>query len=177
MSEKSETSEVAGPERTRTLTLLRHAKAHSSARTDKLRPLSDKGRRQAGALGPLMRDALGEVDLALVSGALRTQQTAEYLGAQFEIGRLVVTDALYDAHLTDLLELVWEAPEEARSILVVGHEPTISQTARYLHDAPDDALGLDVRLGVSTATACVLDAPAWAEVDQGRCHLRELLRP
>lgn len=161
----------------RSLTLVRHAKAQNSAGTDKKRPLNDRGSKQAKALGPLLRDVLGSVDVALVSGARRTRETAEYIGLSLKVGEVVVLDELYDASLSDVLDAIRSVVPDAQSVLVVGHEPTISQTARYLHDMPDDELGLEVRLGVSTATACVLDVPAWGEVDQGTCHLRAVVRP
>ena len=161
-----------------TLVLLRHAKAEHTTSTDKKRELAPKGRRQAAELGPLLRDALGRVDLALISSATRTRQTAELLTQGMDITWSDEHDELYDAGRGDVLALLRAVPESTRNVLVVGHEPTVSQLARYLHDEPGDRLGADVRLGVSTATACVLDVPvALKKIDEGRCHLRALIRP
>lgn len=169
---------MSSPSGGRTLILLRHAKAEHGGGTDHARELAPKGRRQASALGPMLRDTIGRVDLALVSSAARTRQTAEILAGGMDITWSDERDELYDAGRGDVLEILRDVPASTRTVLVVGHEPTISQLARYLHDDPSDRLGADVRLGVSTSTACVLDVPvSWKKLDEGACHLRALVRP
>lgn len=169
---------MASPNASRTLIVLRHAKAEQAGTSDKQRQLAPKGRRQSAALGPMLRDAVGRVDLALISSAARTRQTAELMADGMDITWRDERDELYDAGSDDVIGMLRAVPESTRTVLVVGHEPTVSQLARHLHDDPTDRLGADVRLGVSTATACVLDVPvAWGELDEGTCHLRALLRP
>lgn len=163
----------------RTLVLLRHAKAvGDSDGSDKDRVLAPRGRRQAEALGPLLSEALGRVDVALVSESARTRETIELAGVTLPITKELVTPDLYDAGREDVLRLVRGVSPSTRVVLVVGHEPTVSQLARYLHDEPTDTLGADVRLGISTATACVLKVPVeWQQVAEHNCHLTALLRP
>lgn len=162
----------------RTLILLRHAKAGSKSGPDKARVLAEKGRIQAGVMGNLLREEVGRVDLALVSGAERTRETATLLSPALDIGDVEVLDELYEAGIEEVLAAVREVPGDARTVLVVGHEPTISQTARHLHDAANDDIAADLRLGVTTGTACIVDVPGpWAELDQGEGHVRALLSP
>ncbi|MFC7406913.1 SixA phosphatase family protein [Georgenia alba] len=165
---------VAGP---RTLVLLRHAKAEPAGDSgDVRRPLTARGRRQAAAVGPQLA-ALGGVDLALVSSALRTTETYELLAHHLSVHSHEVRDELYQAGPGDLLELLREVDGDVRSVLVVGHEPTMSGTAFVLHDTRDD-LASQVSLGIPTATACVLDVPhPWAQLDRSGAHLRQIVRP
>lgn len=160
----------------RTLVLLRHAKAepHGDG-DDAARELARKGRGQAGRVGRQLRDRLGVVDVALVSAAVRARQTFELL--DLAAARTVVCEPLYQATPGEVLELLRDLPAQAGTVLVVGHEPTISGLAAIL-DGADDDLAQQVRLGVSTATACVLTTEvAWRDVEPGRARLRCLLRP
>lgn len=119
----------------RTLILLRHAKAvrPNEAATDKERALAPRGRRDAAAASIALRAAGLKPDLALVSTAVRTRQTAEAAladtPARFE-------DALYLAEA----ERLWAAfaAEEAESVILVGHNPGIGELAGMLIDQAHD---------------------------------------
>jgi phosphohistidine phosphatase len=162
----------------RTLVLLRHAKAEPEGEQgDAVRPLAAKGRRQAHHLGPVLADAVGRVDVALVSSALRTTETFALLAAGVAVRERTVLDELYQAGPRDVLDLLRDLPEGTRTALVVGHEPTISHLAAMLHDTEDD-LAVQVSLGVPTATACILQVrTGWSELDRSSAHLTRLLRP
>ncbi|WP_454777911.1 SixA phosphatase family protein [Georgenia muralis] len=162
----------------RTLVLLRHAKAEPERDLgDAQRPLAAKGRRQAAALGPALADAVGAVDLALVSSALRTTETFKLLAGGVAVREQTVVDDLYVAGPREVLALLRGVPESTGTTLVVGHEPTISHLASMLHDDADD-LALQVSLGVPTATACILTLrTGWRELDRSTAHLTRLLRP
>lgn len=145
------------------LVLLRHAKAeHADSLADHLRPLALAGRRQAGAVGTGLRGAGLIPDAALVSSALRTRQTWDLVRTGLEVPPEIATlsDAVYDAGVRSLLELVRATPGEVRRLLVVGHEPTVSQTAATLADPErsDGAALARVRTGVPTATYSVLES-------------------
>jgi phosphohistidine phosphatase len=115
----------------RTLILLRHAKAvrPHEAESDKARGLTNRGRRDAAAAGASMEDAGLKPQVALVSTAQRTRETASYalqgyrLETRFE-------DALYHASLEGL----WDAfsAEDAESVIIVGHNPGIGELVSLL---------------------------------------------
>ncbi|MGC5617104.1 SixA phosphatase family protein [Georgenia sp. Z1491] len=163
----------------RTLVLLRHAKAAQIGRAgDASRELSGRGERQARALGPLLADQVGAIDVALVSTAARAASTATLLAQGAEVRERRDVPEIYQYAARGLLDLVRDTDGDPGVLLVVGHEPTISSLAAFLHDERNDSLALQVSLGVPTATACVLDVPGpWAELDGGSAHLRALVRP
>ncbi|MBO1750214.1 histidine phosphatase family protein [Actinotalea sp. BY-33] len=171
----------------RRLVLLRHAKAETAGGTsDELRPLSLVGRRQSQQVGARLLQAGLVPGHVLVSSALRTRQTWELLrGALGEDASPVVEvqDLLYEARTTDVLELVHGVDPEVRTVLVVGHEPTMSATTAVLARTPEvtgapDAGDLaQVRTGLSTATFAVLEVEDWAGVGRGTATLREVVRP
>ncbi len=145
------------------LILLRHAKAEpADALADHLRPLALNGRRQASGVGVGLREAGLVPDTVLVSSAVRTRQTWDLVRAGLDVPPEIATlsDAVYDAGARTLLELVRAVPGESRRLLVVGHEPTVSQTAATLADPElsDPTAFARVRSGVSTATYSVLES-------------------
>ncbi|RXW31818.1 SixA phosphatase family protein [Propioniciclava flava] len=112
----------------RTLVLMRHAK--SSWKTndpDLARPLSPRGTRDAVVAGQILAPL--PFDLVLVSPAARAQQTWQTLqmgGAG--AAQVVTVDALYHARTPGLIAALHQLPEQAHRVLVIGHEPTLSDT-------------------------------------------------
>jgi phosphohistidine phosphatase len=152
----------------RRLVLLRHAKAErAGAVDDVLRPLRLDGRRQAGRVGAALRDTGLVPDRVLCSSALRTRQTWELVSSHLGDVEpdVVVSDALYAADVDDVLDLVHGTDARVRTLLVVGHEPTMAATASHLADPASDGGALaQVQVGVPTATYSVLESEtAWAE--------------
>lgn len=163
----------------RTLVLLRHARAEAGGyKGDYTRPLTARGRRQAEALGPRLAEVAGPFDIAMVSSAMRTQETYRLLaGRAPEYPRPRVVDELYEIGSRRLLETLRALPETARKVIVVGHEPTMSSLAALLHDATDD-YGAQLSFGIPSATACILDiAREWEHLDGKAGRLRGILRP
>lgn len=160
-----------------TLVLLRHAKAEPEGTLgDQMRPLAGKGRKQAAALGPQLAEEVTAVDLALVSTALRTTETVKLVSGGVTIHEQRSVEELYQAGPRQVLALLQEIDEAMGTVMVVGHEPTISGLAYLLHDTRDD-LAQQVSLGVPTATACILDVPtAWSGLDRSTAHLTRLIR-
>lgn len=161
----------------RRLVLLRHAKAEAlGALDDAARALATRGRSQATVIGQCLKDDLGAFDIALVSTALRTRETFRLLAQQVDVGAHEFRDELYGADVDDVIAAVRGIDSRHARVLVVGHEPTISATAAYLHGQRDQ-LSSQVSLGVPTATACVLELEgAWADLDRGGATMTQVLR-
>ena len=117
------------------------------------------------------------MDVALVSTALRTRETFKLLAAELPAPDPTLVADLYQAGPRQVLAVLRELDDAARTVLVVGHEPTISGLAYLLHGTRD-SLAQQVSLGVSTATSCLLDVPGrWADLDRGGAQLVRVLRP
>ncbi|HZK04796.1 MAG TPA: histidine phosphatase family protein [Actinomycetaceae bacterium] len=164
---------------TKTLVLLRHAKAEVEAGLgDHPRPLAARGRRQSNAFGADLADAAGPFDVALVSSSLRTRETYRLLahGApEYPTPRIL--DELYLAAPRQIIRVLQALDESAQRVLVVGHEPALSNLAHILHDQWD-ATASALASGIPTAMAVVLDVPApWADLDRQSAHVTAMLRP
>lgn len=131
----------------RLLIVMRHAKAESFAATDQERKLTDRGRADAAAAGAqLRRDALVP-DHVVVSSALRARETwavaAEAAG--FVDLPVAFEDAVYNGGPNVILEALQAVPEDARTVMFVGHNPAAASLCHYLDDGegdPEAALGL-----------------------------------
>lgn len=161
----------------RTLVLVRHSKAAHDAPTDLERPLTHKGRELADELARTLRKSLPATDLLLVSPAARARQTARPLEERLHPGEIRIEPAIYHDGLNGSLELLNAVPDSVRTVVVVGHEPTISILGHVLHDA-DDELSAQVSFGVPTATALVLEVPgSWAGLGPRSAHLTAIVSP
>jgi phosphohistidine phosphatase len=164
------------------LVLLRHAKAeHSDSLDDQLRPLALPGRKQASQVGAGLRAAGVVPDVVLVSSAVRTRQTWDLVRAGLDLPAEVarVSDELYSAGVQSVIGLLRELEESAGTVLVVGHEPTVSQTAAALAGpGSDDAAVAQVRVGVSTGAYSVLEVPgSWADLVPDAARLLRVVAP
>ena len=167
----------------RRLVVLRHARAEAeNAGGDAGRPLALEGRRQASVVGRALRDAGLRPDVVLCSTALRTRQTWELASAAWgaQAPSVVWHDDLYDAGAADVLRCVHEVASDVRTVLVVGHEPAVSGTARLLAGsaAQDATVAAAVRVGVPVATRVVLSsALPWSAWAPGCATLEEVVAP
>jgi phosphohistidine phosphatase len=169
----------------RQLLLLRHAKSSwdDPALSDHARPLNTRGRRAAAAMAQAIRDLDLSPEVVLVSSARRTLQTLEALRPLLEAGTLVEPlDAIYLAPWQGLLSAVQRAPDTARSVMVVGHNPGLHEFALALMGA--DALargGPDAeRLAEGYPTGALAEfavAVPWRMLEAGGGRLVRFLAP
>lgn len=163
------------------LVLLRHAKAEpAGVNDDVLRALALNGRKHAGRVGEALVAARLVPDYVLCSSALRTRQTWELAAGHLpEPAPVDMRDDLYTANVTHLLEVLRSVDSRVRTLLVVGHEPTMAATAERLA-GPGSADGAvaQVRVGVPTATYSVLEADEpWSAWEPRCARLVEVTRP
>ena len=114
--------------------LLRHASA-GEARDDALRELTERGGREAAHAGQRIA-ALGATWMptrALCSTALRASATLEAArGALASLAEVEFSAALYLASAGELLRALQRLPDSEPCVLVVGHEPGLSEFVRLL---------------------------------------------
>ena len=166
------------------LLLLRHAKSawDDPSLPDHQRPLNNRGERAAGAMGNVFASGRLAPDLALVSSARRAQQTFAALELNAEATEIVVTDALYLADVEQIFERLRQVPAGTRSVLVVGHNPGLNDTAIELvgNDPAARPEPPVMRLldGYPTATLAefTISVP-WAEIGPGCGRLVRFQRP
>ena len=157
----------------RTLLLFRHGKSDWDAdySADHARPLAERGQKGARKMGRFVTTARATPDRAIVSSAVRTRETlaiAAEAGAW--TGPARVTDAIYDARPEDVLREIQAEAADAATLVVVGHEPSMSGLVHLLTGARAEMK--------TAAVACIaLDVDDWASVRPGAGRLEWLVRP
>ena len=142
------------------LILLRHAKTERRAASgeDRDRALTDDGRRAAATVGHALAAAGLIPDLALVSPAVRAQQTFEALRSSLPDVHARTAPELYEASADTLRAAAEQAG--ADTVLVVAHNPGVQVLALSLIEACV-AVGVDDRARVEasfpTATAAAFE--------------------
>ena len=160
----------------KTLLLLRHAKAGVGA-PDRDRGLTGRGRRQSAAAGRYLAAEDLLPDLVFCSDARRTRETLDGLGLEGGAAVHLAPD-LYDGHVPELLALVRGVkPASVSRVLVIGHNPTISDTGRFLAREGEASSLSRLGLGMPTSGLAVLkfEAAEWSAVGAGT--LTRLVRP
>lgn len=163
----------------RRLILLRHAKSAWPDVADHDRPLAGRGRRAAPAAGRWLRESGHVPDLVLCSTALRARETWQL--AEEELGahpRTTFEPRVYGASAAELLGLARETPSGVGRLMIVGHEPTMSELTLELAD-DDRGAALDrLRAKFPTAAIAVLVITgAWPELGPGKARLAEFVVP
>lgn len=117
------------------LYLLRHAKAepYSFYKDDYERDLTQKGREQAISMGRLFFKEKFEVEKIYFSSANRTQQTTEHFSeaALINLENAVAEKSLYNCELEAYNKLLHALPDELKSVMLVGHNNTISAAVEF----------------------------------------------
>ncbi len=115
------------------LILWRHAEAEDTF-PDHDRALTSLGQHQARRVAHWLAGSLKAPYRVIASPAVRTQSTASALTTDFETSRLVGVGA----SPAQLLKAVhW--PDATSTVIVVGHQPTLGQTAALLLSGREDS--------------------------------------
>ncbi|WP_158284864.1 SixA phosphatase family protein [Hoeflea marina] len=159
--------------------LVRHAHAGwpASGARDFDRPLDERGREEASRLAAAMVVNGFAPEVILCSGASRCTQTlAVLLHSALATPRLVTNDMMYSGSVQTYLDLIAaEAAAGSASVMLVGHNPMIEETARALLQSSPDAL--DKALGNGFPTAGLLIADTAPGGDLRKCRFVGLLSP
>ena len=112
------------------LLLWRHAEAEDGF-PDLKRKLTQRGEKQARQMAEWIKKHAPENLRILASPALRCQQTAQALGLEFETDKRLSTENDVSSLLATI---AWPDgnDQKPRAVLVVGHQPTLGQTASLL---------------------------------------------
>lgn len=160
----------------RVIVVMRHAKAQSWGESDRERRLATQGAADAAAAGRWLAGLGFTPDRALVSSATRTQETWAALsdGAGWSL-EPTFDDGLYSAEPDAALDLIRETPDEARALIVIGHNPTAAYLAQMLDDGEGDpGATADMAGGYPTCAMTVLAfAGDWADLDMSSASVTD----
>lgn len=152
------------------LTLFRHAKSSWSdpELPDNERPLSSRGERDAPAMAARLSARGERPDVILTSHAMRATATARAIAEVLSCPdhAIRVDRRLYLAPAERLLEVLREQHDGDGHVLVVGHNPGLTDAANRLVPT----FGVD-NVPTSGVVAITMDAECWPQLAPSVCRL------
>lgn len=164
------------PVEKRRLVIVRHATAEPQSPSDSERALTPAGRAEAERTGTWLADQGIAPEVALVSTATRTRQTwASLAGAAGWEVEPRLEASLYSSGPESALDLFRVLPDTATTVLVLGHNPTVSDLVHLLDSsAGDPAVAVRMAQGFPPASLAVLEHPgSWRQLGPGTADVVE----
>jgi phosphohistidine phosphatase len=166
----------------RRLLLLRHAKSSwdTPGLPDLERPLAPRGRRAASQIAELMAKRRWVPYLVLCSQAERVRETWELMAPV--LGERIPAKTLrtiYPGAPSRLLMTLRRAPDAARTLLLIGHNPGLATFATRLCGGGSKKALNQMSAKFPTAGLAVIDfdAKRWSDVADGAGRLEAFVRP
>ncbi|SHJ67649.1 phosphohistidine phosphatase [Hymenobacter daecheongensis DSM 21074] len=152
----------------KTLYLMRHAKSSwdFDDLNDRERPLNNRGREDAPHMGQALAKREIKLDLLVSSPAVRALSTASLVAKELDYphDQIQVLDRIYQAEVPDLLEVVRQLPDTAASVLLVGHNNTLTDFVNLLSPNPLPELP-------TAAIVCLkFNTDQWANLDRANAE-------
>ena len=153
----------------KTLFLVRHGQSSwdDVKLTDSERPLTDKGKSDAAKMGKRLAESEVTLDMIVSSPAQRALATAEAIARKLDFKRkhIVQDERLYSGQMDDLLQLIEDVGGEHKRVMLVDHNPLLSELVLHLADK-------DVNLPTCAVAMLRFDAKSWAKI--GRKKLEKV---
>lgn len=162
------------------LAVLRHAKSDWPVGVaDRDRPLGRRGQRDAPAAGRWIAEHVGVPDAVWCSPARRTRQTWELLAAQLGGTPPVEFDErIYEAGVSDLVEVLRETAKGSSTVLLVGHNPGVQELVLALAGGQRSEVQMLAETKFPTSGVALLDVNGpWRELSAGSARLADFAVP
>jgi phosphohistidine phosphatase len=160
----------------KTILFLRHAKSSwaEPGLRDHDRPLNNRGKRDAPRMAEKLKNIYPEIDQVFVSTSQRTRATIHYFKEAFgtQMRNISFEPSLYHGSPSDYQDVLIQANPSSSTILMVGHNPGITQVA-------NDCNASNFIDNVPTTGIFALESEAldWEEVNLTACSRTLFIYP
>ena len=169
----------------RRLLLFRHAKSSwdQPALDDHSRPLAARGRKAARAMAMRLAELDLVPDLVLCSDSARTLETWDIVSSVWSerslAPHLEVRPDLYLASPRGIVGAVRGSPPEARTVMVVAHNPGLHDVSQILSLPEDTPARRKLARKYPTGAVAVIecDLENWGALEQHANRLSRFIRP
>lgn len=157
----------------KTLILVRHAKSdrkNDPTIEDFDRPLNARGEQDASLMAERLAESGLRIDALVSSPALRARSTAGAFSRKLNLP-LQTDKCIYEAGVTQLLKTVRSFSDQHSAVILVGHNPGLSEFLRYLTD--------ENYADLPTAGVAVVELPLkfWRYTFEGKGFLKDSANP
>ena len=168
-----ETKEYVKP--MKTVYIVRHAKSSWKypELPDDLRPLRTKGIKRTEKVIDALLERGVSVDRIISSHAVRARRTAEMLarGLNYPEENILIEPSVYHSGADGLFELFYDLPPECHSVMIVGHNPALTDLVNYFISP-----GMEW-LPTSAVVSVVFRTDRWEKIALAEKEIRFILEP
>ena len=159
----------------KTVYIVRHAKSswEFPQLEDHERPVIPKGIRRTERVIKFLRERTIKVDLLYASHAVRSAETARMLAPAVDVEphRIITEPEIYHGGTSALTHLIYSLPDDAEAVMIVGHNPAVTDFANEYSDEYIDWLP------TSAVVALRFDTNHWSEIDEAKVTTRFIITP
>ncbi len=124
--------------------LMRHAKSDWSGYyvSDFERGLNKRGETHAPLMGKVLKDKEIKVSLIVTSPAKRAKLTAKSVAKElgYETKKILIIEKIYEASAQELLDVINSIDDRYDEVLIVGHNPSMTEIINMLDNVTLDNL-------------------------------------
>lgn len=143
------------------LFLVRHGQSSwdDAKLSDRDRPLTDKGKRDAVNVGKRLAESELAVDMLFSSPAKRALATAETIARKLDFKRkkIVLDEQIYTGQVDDLLQVIRAVGDEHKRVMLVGHNPALSELLQCL-------AGKSTSMPTCSVAELRFDTKSWSKI-------------
>lgn len=145
--------------------LIRHAKSswENSDLDDFSRTLNERGKKDAPFMANKLKDSGCNPDCFISSPAKRTTETSKIIATaiSYDIEKIIFDERIYHSSLPQILQVLNEIPNNFNNIVLIGHNPTLTQLSNCLTDDFID------HIPTCSIVKIELDIDDWKHIIQG----------
>ncbi|NQY41897.1 MAG: histidine phosphatase family protein [Legionellales bacterium] len=145
------------------IVLLRHGipEQPTNDKSDHSRELLDEGAEQARLVGDQILTEDYTIDLIVTSSARRACETAYALAEKLNYSKsnIVIQDSLYNATVSEILDVITEIDDKYNTVVLVGHNPGFSDCSCFVSG--------EKNISLSTCNYCIIELSGnWNEIKE-----------
>lgn len=159
----------------KTVYIVRHAKSSWDFPhlNDEERPLLEKGKKRTRLINDFLIKEKINVDLIISSHAVRAHETAKIIARAvgYPPENIRIDRMIYHANANRLADQFFDVPESVESIMLVGHNPTLTNFANMYLDEKIEWLP------TSGVVSINFETDKWEEVPNAPHHTNFVVTP
>jgi len=159
----------------KTLYIVRHAKSSWKVKDipDEERPLLEKGKKRTKKIIEHLHDRDVVIDYLVCSHAVRALETAKILAKalKYPADKIRIDEQIYPGDVAGLRDLLLDIPLKYNSVMVVGHNPALTNLVNRLTRAKIDWIP-------TSGVVCIeFDTDKWEEIVEAKSRLKFVIFP
>jgi phosphohistidine phosphatase len=156
----------------KTLYIMRHPEKETNSKEDDFFvPLTAKGIQDAHNIANQLKTKQIHIDLIVSSPSLRTETTSLILAQDLNIKKSILyNEVLYQGYLDELLDEIAFTFHNIENLLIVGHNPLLSNLANHFTGYKD-------KLETSMVMKIEFSSTNWVDINSSNVRNASFLQP